>query len=110
MNVETRRLRYIQEAILRDLAIRFEGTPGEALFWRHIIQGFAQAIVPYAEDEIRSAMTDLVERGLVTVSDEEGLGDLPEKGYRITATGRDFLRARCPWEMLDRFSGEAGTR
>ena len=110
MNVETRRLRAIQEAILRDLMIRFEGTPGLPLLWRHVVEGFARAIVPYGEEEIRAALADLVERGLVRDSDEEGLGDMPEKGYRITVTGRDFLRARCPWDMLDRFSGAAGTR
>jgi len=110
MNVETRRLRNIQEAILRDLLIRFQGTPGLPILWRHVVEGFARAIVPYSEEEIRAAMADLVERDLVRDSDEEGLGDLPEKGYRITATGRDFLRARCPWDMLDRFSGAAPKR
>ena len=110
MNVETRRLRAIQETILHDLAIRFEGTPGLPLLWRHLMYGFSTGTVPYGEDEIRAALADLVERGLVRDSDEEGLGDMPEKGYRITVTGRDFLRARCPWDMLDRFSGEAPKR
>jgi hypothetical protein len=110
MNIETRRLRNIQEAILRILAICFQGTADLPVLWRHVVEGFARAIVPYSEEEIRAAMTDLVERGLVNVSDEEGLGDMPEKGYRSTPAGRDFLRARCPWDLLDRFSGAAGTR
>jgi len=105
MNVETRRLRTIQEVILRDLAIKFEATPEIPLLWRHILYGFSTGVVPYAEDEIRAALADLVERELAAASDEEGLADLPEKGYRITAVGRDFLRARCPWELLDRFGG-----
>ncbi len=108
MNVETRRLRAIQEVILRILAIRFADAPGLPVLWHHLVDGFASAIVPYNENEIRSGMVDLVERGLVAASDEEGLADMPEKGYRATAEGRDFLRARCPWDMLDRFSALRG--
>jgi len=98
----------IQEAILRDLSIRWQVAADLPLLWQHLLYGFETATVPYSEDEIRAALADLVERGLAAVSDVEGVGALPEKGYTATPDGRDFLAARCPWRQLGRFSGGGG--
>ena len=98
------RHRAIQESILRMLDIRFAAVPGLPYLWRHLAYAFATSIVPYTEDEVRVAVADLVERGLARVEDTPGTGELPEKGYTITARGRDFYAANCPWGKLDEFS------
>jgi hypothetical protein len=93
----------IAEVILRDLDIRWRACPELPLLWRHVVYGFHTALVPYTEDEIRAAVADLVERGLAAAVDAPGGGELPEKGYVITARGRDFLSAHFPWDRLSEF-------
>lgn len=110
MSRDQNRRRAIQETLLRDLRIRYEAAPGLPLLWAHLLYGFQTATVPYTEEEIRAALADLVERGFATASNEAGAGDLPEKGYVLTADGRDFLDARCPWHLVDRFSPKGGPR
>lgn len=104
MSISDIRRRTIQESILRDLHIRFEASPGLPLLWASLLYGFQHSTVPYTEEEIRASLADLVERGLATSEQTPGLGDLPEWGYRITPQGRDFHRARCPWDLLDKFA------
>jgi hypothetical protein len=103
MSAQDLRRRLIQEMILKDLAIRFEVLPGVAILWREILYGFSTAIIPYTEDEIRTALADLVERGLILSSQREGAGILPATGFEITPRGRDFLSAGCPWNRLLEF-------
>ena len=98
------RRRAIQECVLKILAIRYAAVPGLPVLWRHLLKGFITSSVPFLEDEIRSSVADLLERRLVAGQDTPGIGDMPEKGYTVTARGRDFLVRGFPWERLEDFS------
>jgi len=93
--------RQLRWKILRVLTDLFDkgGTMGmtPAEIERIILRGDGGRV--WTRTQVAAASRELLERGLIDI-DAAG----PHL-TRATAAGRDFLRAGCPWEEVDRYSG-----
>jgi hypothetical protein len=103
MDRAIRRKRTVREAILRLLCIIWDDNPDVFVLAGKIMEGFSTGTVPYTEGEITAAIVDLVDRGLAECRNIPSDGEMPEKGYRATARGRDFYGHQFPWEFIDAF-------
>lgn len=106
MDATVQRSRTIRECILKLLSRMFQANPDLAVEARHIYEGFATSRLQYGREDIDPELLDLIEDGLVHVGDLPGMTTPPEKGYRLTSRGRDFVRARFPWAKIDEFTGD----
>lgn len=106
MDLSVQRSRTIRECILKLLFGMFRANPDLAVEARHIYEGFATSRLQYSREDIDPELVDLIEDGLVQVIDLPGMTTPPEKGYRLTSRGRDFVRARFPWGRIDEFTGD----
>lgn len=102
---EVRRSRTIRECILQLLFAAHKGNPDVGVPHDQILAGFSTGRVHYTPDEIGEELIDLVDDGLIEIGDAAGGGPLPGKVYKITTRGRDFRRAKFPWQKIDEFTG-----
>ena len=101
------RSRTIREALLRTLNAAYHGSPDVHVPAEQIYTGFARSRVPYAREEIDAEIVDLIDRGMIDSTPlTHSIGPMPERGFRITARGRDFCRAGFPWMKLDEYTGD----
>ena len=91
------RSRAVRGRILEVLSTLHSAVAGMAMTIDDLVAQVA-AGSPFAMDtqELQCELLDLAEKKLVEM--DKGL-------CRITATGRDFLRAGSPWDGVDAFSG-----
>jgi DNA-binding PadR family transcriptional regulator len=101
---QTARHRNLCENILQRLRVLWMSNADAWLLSEHVYRGFQLAHTSVSEEAISSAISDLCERGLV----ESRLGDVPgltpQREYRITTDGRDFVQHGHPWDLMDRFA------
>ena len=93
------RSRAVRGRILEVLASLFAAAPGMAM----TVEDLANQVTsgsPFSMDlqELQGEVLELAEKKLV---------ELEQGHVRITANGRDFLRAGSPWDGVDAFSGNA---
>ncbi len=106
VDYSTIRRRSFMEAILLSLACVYEANADVRLTARHIFKGLGDSTVPPTDEEAQAALSELIDRELVSVhDDDQPVGMVPQKVYRITTDGLDFKRHVFPWDFLDRFSG-----
>lgn len=105
MNHETAKARVMRETILRVLYNTFAAAPGVCVLLSHLHQAFSTSTVPPLPEEVNGQIVDLVEDGLIVAAEAPGVSSIPQKCYSLTSKGRDFYRARCPWDKLDEFTG-----
>jgi len=101
--VETSRT--IREAILLMLDAAFKGDPEFDVPRDGILAGFAPGRTRYAPGQIDVELRDLIEDRLVEQVPREPGNPLPDRHYRITSPGRDFVRAKFPWHRIDEYTG-----
>ncbi len=106
MDARVRKLRAIREAILRLLYNTFVSCPDVGVMARHVYEGFTTGRVQYMQAEIDAVLADLIEDKLITVENVPGVEAIPDKMYRVTSRGRDFVLARFPWDCIDEFTGK----
>ena len=99
------RSRTVRMSILRIVNVMFDGNPDVAISFDLVCQGLMTGMVPYSEEEIVAALSDLAERGLIEIVNLPTSGRMPEKGYHSTPRGRDFQAHRFPWDLVDAFGG-----
>ena len=93
------RSRAVRSRIIEVLAALHAAVPGMAMTVEDLV-GQVAAGSPFAMDvqELQGELLELAEKKLVEL----------DKGHaRITANGRDFLRAGSPWDGVDAFSGKS---
>jgi len=95
---ELRRSRHIRRQILTMLIETYRAVPGLAIAVEELLDTVARGGGPlgFATAEVRAELLDLAHDDLV---------EIDQLRVRITTTGRDFLRAGCPWEQVDEFTG-----
>lgn len=106
MNPAVVRSRAIREAILRLLNNVFMGCPDVGCLASHIYEGFTTGRVRYTQTEIDAELADLVDDRLISVENAPGVEAIPDKLYKATSRGRDFVRARFPWDRVDEYTGK----
>lgn len=108
MPIEPRvmRSRSIRQAILSLLEAVFMGSPIIAVRAREIYNGFLTGAVQFDRSEVDGEIADLVAQEMIEAKlIRPSMEAMPETAYKITAAGRDFVRAGFPWAEIDKFSG-----
>jgi hypothetical protein len=106
MRAEVVRSRAIREAILRLVNNAYIGCPDVGVMACHIYEGFTTGRVRYTQTEIDAELIDLADENLITIENAASVAPIPDKLYKITGRGRDFVRARFPWGRIDEFTGK----
>lgn len=99
----TLREKLIRQTILQIVNTVWHGNADIRVLAEHIFQGLATGQEPYTDEEITSALADLVERRMITVENVETAHRMPSKGYHATPRSRDFEKANFPWEFIEEF-------
>jgi len=93
------RSRAVRSRILEVLSSLHSAVPGMAMTAEDLVNQVS-AGSPFAMDiqELQCEVIELNDKSLV---------ELNQGHVRITAAGRDFMRAGMPWDGVDAFSGKA---
>jgi len=102
---EVFRRRTIREAILRVLNAAYAGNPDVGVAHDQVLDAFSTGRVRYTPSEIEAALLDLADDRLIA-RENAPWGTPPEKLYRVTGSGRDFVLARFPWGRVDEYTGD----
>jgi len=106
-DLATLRKQGLMKDILRFLDIMWKANPSVALPAGELYRGLANSEVPPTDTEARAAVADLIERKLIESEPAAVPSEVPQRCYKITAKGRDFVEHRFPWFAIDAFSDDA---
>jgi len=102
---DPQRSRFAREMILRLLSAADGAGIGLGMTWSQIRSGFTRRRTEFSDAGIRRELNDLVDDNLIERRWDDDMGcDM----FRIVSRGREFLRANCPWERIDEFTGRQG--
>ena len=96
--------RMIREGILRPLFHLHQQNAEVGMTPPQLYALFSGMVMPPSREEISAEVSVMVEDSWLESDQFQGLSG-PERRFRITRQGRDFLLGECPWEAIDKYSG-----